>query len=697
MKRIFLFFIFAILWAIPASAQTNGTGPPSGSCQKGHLYTDNVTGLVYSCQIISGIGTWQSASPAAPGITGPPTTGLMARYDIPSTDSAAALTDSSGNGRNGTGTDGTAPTIGSAANCGGLICGGAGSSQLPASLNTALSIGLYMTLNPPLGAGFYAPVMGNGNHTNNNFAGILITRGNGQGTQEFNILQTDGNNTLHGSLQQGFYGTGPLIYEMDTNDRLFLGTNEGGYNTAIATRASSAGNQTAGFFQLCGNAANDGPPVATRMTGTIWNAYFYDHVLNAAERSQLVSWFDISNAARGQVPSLLTTATGNQLSIVGDSLSMGFSITTGWPNLMTLNTAYTIDNSAQNSNQMQFNIPAPAYVSDFFFVPSATNNLEMVWEGTNDIAVSSRTPAQVISDTTNFVRSRQALGYKTIVSSMIDRTGQSANKDTLDGLWLNNWQTMGNVRFVDLASDANLGADGANANAVFFLSGIHVTQAGEDNDVTPMQQYAANAVTGNLTWPQATTYTTGAAAAVATTAGSESGNTITITFAATPANCQIGNLITLAGITAGSGTATGYNSTAANGAGLGGFLILTRSATQITAFDATTGLGAISVQGTGGCPQEQDADVFAILGGSAAAPNHTLEPCEGRSGQPVYRMITNTNASPWTITGFNSETINGGASFTTPVAAGTNHPVVQLKSIPNAYASSGCTWQASLQ
>lgn len=672
----------------PAGVVLSGTAVPTGTCTPGALYTITSTGVLYGCNN----GSWATAGAAVAGATGPPTTGLMARYDIPATDSAAALTDSSGNGRNGTGTDGTPPTI--AAVTGGLVCGGAGAAKLPAALNSALSIAVYMKMNPGQSVTFQAPVLGNGNGTANNAIGILLRQSQWVNNNA-NLISTFANGAFKSNTITDGYGTGPIIFTMDTVDHIFMGNGlESAYN---GTNAASAGIQTVGFYQLCGNAINNGAGAVTRMTGTIYNAYFYDHVLSTVELAQLTQWLNSSNASRAVPLTLNTTATGNQIVISGDSISAGVSVTTAWANLLTLNQTYTINDVAQNANQMSFQVGNPTYITDQFFVPTAQNNLLINWLCTNDLVGGGRTGAQCLQDTSTFLRPRRALGWKTIIISMVDRTGASASKNTMDGLWLNNWNQIADG-FVDVASDVNLGADGANANVVFFTAGVHPTQTAEYNDVTPMIQHGVNALYGNTNAATAVTYTTSAAAAVATTAVTESTNTVTVTMTATPANCQVGNLAVVAGVTAGSGTATGYNSTSANGAGLLGWLILTRSATQITYYDATTGLGAASGQGTVVCPQEQDADVYAILGGSAAGPSHTLQPCEGRSGQTIYRQITNTNATPWVITPWtSSETINGGATFTTPVAAGTNHPIVALKAIPNAYASSGCTWQASLQ
>lgn len=657
----------------------------------------------FTCYGANGQVTIQSAPCSAasggtptPGVTGPPATGLMARYDIPASDTAAALTDSSGNGRNGTGTVGTAPTIG--ASVGGLVCGAAnGASILPASLNTAQSIALYLTANAPVPAvsGFEAlGVWGNGNGAASNSIGLLISPDSVTGitNNNINVIWTWGNNNQKNTAFQGFWGTAPVIFTMDTTDHVYTNGTEASYGQTGA----SQGLQTAGAYQLCGGAAGSGAGVQTYdQNMTIYEALFYDHVLTALERNQLNAWLVSQGTTRGAPPSLTNSGfgTGYMMHGQGDSLMTGNTAKPFYGN-WTLNQAYTMNMRGIAGMTTALMLNDPAYSMGIDFSPSALDNLMIYDLGTNDCP-NSVTAATTVGNSANQLRYWAALGGRSLWISMISRgAGNDACEQAITALMRTTWQnTPGVARLVDWQSDAALGATGASASAVFFQGdSLHPSEAGVANDETWMVQYAVNAANGNLNWSTAATYTTAAAAAVATTALSESGNTVTVTFAATPANCQAGNLIVITGV-----TAAGYNTTSANGFGLGGALILTRSATQVTYWDNTTGLSAATVQGTGVCPQEQDADVYAILGGSATTPSHTLQPCEGRTGQPIYRRITNTTSN-WVLTPWNSsETINGGATMNTPTASATNHPVVKLVSIPNAIGTGGCTWQASLQ
>jgi hypothetical protein len=268
-------------------------------------------------------------------------------------------------------------------------------------------------------------------------------------------------------------------------------------------------------------------------------------------------------------------------------------------------------------------------------------------------------------------------GAQCMVATMMSRGTADAAKDLLNSAIYAIWSTFADA-LADIASDPNLGADGAYSNTTYFQSGgLHSTQFAVDNDQVPIFQRAVNRLYGNKSWTTATTYTTGASSAVATTAVTESTNTVTVTFSATPSNCQVGNTMTLAGI-----TASGYN---------GNYTILTRSSTQVTVYNVSGLTSPATVQGTGVCPEQQDTDVYTILGGTATSPSFTLESCMGYTAQNLFLKNENTT-SPWVITPFGSETIDGASSLTMPSASSGDYPVVILQSQLISTSAAGCNW-----
>jgi GDSL-like Lipase/Acylhydrolase family len=622
-------------------------------------------------------GVWEVrlTPTTTPGLTGPPTRGLIARYDILSTDAAASLIDTSGSNNNGTGTVGTTPTIGST---GGLVCSGSGASKLPAALNNATTIGLYLTTTPPSTSQLGSPLFGNGNLTTSNAVGLFFgTQADGTYDTATNLVGVAGAGGGNTSTWSSFWGTGPIVWTRDTGDHIFL---NGGEPALLGARGASVGLQTVGFFQLCGTAAGSGwaGGTATYMpaANTIWSAYFYSVVLNAAEIQQLNAWLVNTNTARGApiASKYGSSAAANLLFALGDSITLGTGASTPWPARSTFNSTWTaVNRGISGATALNWSL-FPQYNLSDYFVPTAGNNLAVIWLGTNECS-NGTTPATAWTYLQSIARTWNNLGGKSIFVTMISRTGQDTCKNNLNALIRGGWaNTPGVVGLADVAADTNLGADGDSASASFFNGdGIHPLQNSVDNDETPVIQRAVNRFTGNTNFSSAVTYSSAAAAAVATTAGTESVKTATITFSATPANCQVGNTIVIAGT-----TPAGYSNPL-------GWTILTRSATQVTFTTTSSGLGNITVQGTGVCPQQQDADEYEIL--NFGAGNHTLESCVGFTGQNIY--IRNINGSASTLVPFASETITGAGATPTTLAANTT-AILQSQLI--SASAAGCNW-----
>lgn len=626
------------------------------------------------------------------GVTGPPENGLIARYEIPSTDSAAALTDSSGLGNNGTGTVGTAPAIG--AN-GGVVCNGVGAVMLPASLNSAQTIAIYATIgNQGFANSDFWPVGGSViAHsvaiTVDSFGGIV---GAGADSTAFNlnIVGSKGNGGTTGSRSNsGMLGTGSIILSMGaTNDHVYINGSEiSYYSNSIGP--TSAGNQTSGNFQICGSAASGYMPNAT-----IWKVFIYNRPLSSSEAAQLNTWLatQATNSAVNP-PSNVNPSVANSsiLFVQGDSIESGRNGTFIPPAPVAVlngnpSPQYTVIERGIGGAEANWLTQSPATITGNYYNPIAQDNLMVLDLCTNDVGGGGRTTAQCMQSLSQIAKTWTNLGGRYLLTSLRSYTGHDSNAQSLNTAQLQNWRAMGAIGYVDYMSDANLGATNAYQNTLYFFDGTHPSQHGFYNDLTPIFQRAVNRANGHLDWGSATTYTTGAPAATAITAASETGNTMTFTSTLNP---PVGACVIVTGV-----TPAGYNSPTTGGC----WYVITTSSTNFTVWNGTTGLGAGTVFGSASVPLQKDLDVYFILGGNAAAPNFSLESCEGYSGQSLFAMVTNTNASPWTITPFkSSETINGGTTFTAPVASAANHPVVELKSIPNATGTGGCTWHASLE
>jgi|HubBroStandDraft_4_1064222.scaffolds.fasta_scaffold00050_60 hypothetical protein len=656
MKR-YLFAIVVTLFGCVAWAQVpNGAyGPSSGG---GGSSTTSV-----------------SAVPGFPGVTSVPiTSGLIAEYRILPTESPAALVDYSGNGNNATGTAGVAPTI--IPVTGGISCPGTGGVVLPAGLNSALTIIAFIGYQLPSVSTDSAILSG----STFNIA-FDINSGGGAPILGQGILRTVKPGLAVTQAYASALGTNVVAVTMGTTDVLYLnGVAVPDYTTGPGT---SAGLQSSGAWQICGAGA-------LYYTGQIYYMALYNRVLTAAEIAG-DSKFILSAMANRNVPqSLQSSVVGNTYTCVGDSITVVNGAPLSWCNNMPgmTNGSWTTFNFGLAGRTAQSESTAAKIDNDLYMrQPANGRSIINIFEGINDFA-TPKTGTQIIEYLMNWCRGRKNSGYdRVFMVSMISNTLYDAGKDVLDPLERQYWRGCFDG-FTDLGGTLGLGADGQSATGFFQVDHIHPTQQSVLNIMAPLIQRTFNDLYAAQDFSTGNTYTTTATVPATITAATEATNTMTFTVANTfsPGQCAI-----VTGV-----TPAGYNSTTAN-LTMGCWFILTASSSAFTAYNGTTGLGAGTIFGTAVVPQELDVDVYATLGGSAVTPIHTLQTCQGRTGQPIYRRITNST-SPWTITPFlSTETIDGGATFTAPLATSTNWPIVKLESVLVSAAAAGCTWKASLQ
>lgn len=615
----------------------------------------------------------------------PVTSGLIAQYAFTDNSGSSAL-DSSGNGNTATlGSAGNAPTwIG--APTGGLQFGSTNVLTYPAAVSSAKTMQLFYSFQTSQSTASQQVLLANGSYflelaNNACWQGSLAVNCS---SQDYGSTQLYPNTTgipwvaltMNGA---GLFTFTPGFAASSNFDEYFLNSTQwirGGQTSRSGDAGGGtfvSGSTIAGFSYF----------------GQLYYALFYNRRLTSQEIKQNSNVVNQIMANRGITPPGLgnTYVADNQFIADGDSITFGICQgcggTTGNPysNYIFLsNGTWKLNNIGVSGRSMTQAAPsAPVGVIPAIML-GAQKKAVLVDMGTNDFAALSLATPAIMDATVSYCAQVRAAGAKCVVGTMLSRSAQDANKNLLNTQLRLLWPTFADG-LADFAADPNLGADGANANTTWFATDLtHLTVQGYANAMAPVAQRAVNRLYGNLDFNSAATYTTAATAAVATTAGSQSTNTITVTFGAAPANCQAGNQIVIAGV-----TPAGYNGT---------WQILTRSATQVTYYAFATGLGAITVQGTGVCAQEQDADVYAILGGSAAGnPSHTLMSCIGRTGQNIYRKNTNTT-SAWVLTPFqSSETIDGATSLTMPTAASGNFPVVVLQAQLVSATAGGCTWK----
>lgn len=665
--------------------ETPGIPPPAGTGPQTFSVAITITGASQSVS-----GTLSAAAPALSKTSGgvnpatptsalPEQAHLIGAYWLMPTESACNPTDYSGRGNNGIGCVSNTPA--QLAGTGGLSCVWNGTAvKLPPALNSAKTIAVFVVATGLINA-YQAPIAGNGNGAQGHFIGLNINNvypGLGStgwthalGTTSF-FDKTGATGTL------GFLGnaspTFPSLFTLVSDpsfDVMYLNDGQIGQSTS----AGSQGAQDRGNYQLCGTAAFSGYSQNSYFNGKLYAAFLWDVELTATEVASASTTVNNAMQARGLSLACGTASqswcsiTNPYVAVYGDSLTSGIDAT-----------GLTFSNAPQPPTLLNGALSGQPLGTSLFLNTSSIckgniaantpGNIFGVWSGTDDSG--NPTGSSLTGYLITMAQTCHAAGSQFVAGTMIDRTTEEARKNDYDANILANANQFDAI--ADFAAWANLGADGASTNATNFPDGTHPAQFLNYNEIIPTWQAAFNHIYGAKGFSTATTYGSAAAAATATTAGSETGNIITLTFAATPANCQKGSLIVTAGI-----TPAGYNSD--SGAGRpAAWQILSRTATQVTFYTGATGLGVITVQGTGVCPAQQDHDTYAIL--NFGAGNWTLQPCELWAGLTVH--IKNTNAAGSTLVPFGSETIDNAT-----VAA---HSQAAIQSVRGSTAAAGCQW-----
>lgn len=447
------------------------------------------------------------ANAVVPGVI---KSGLLAEYRM-SEGSGTVLTDSSGNGNNGTlGAGAAAPSW--ISRTGGLtfVQANAQIVTLPAALNSALTIMLF--------TGFQATGAFASNTVNSPVGGNSVTHGIHLFIQQANpAFGYGGQNqvvteafSFTGGLtanRQPCIGINSLALVMDTLDHIYVNGVEA---SNYLDDAANANQQTAGAYQLGGGQAS------WAFQGNIYYAVFYNRALSQNEIIQNHAVITAALYNRGVIleTSSITDAT-NTLVVDGDSITV-----LGWPASMVLNSFNTppaVWVTAYGGTSLQYPlvasldillVPDAATVIDPYFESRAGQNAVFIFAGTNDIAAGA-TAAQVHTALGAYCKARQTVGWKVFVATMLSRGGFDAGKNAYNDLIRANWTTYADA-LVDFAAIPQLGADGAFANLTYFQAGgLHPTPAGEAL-LSSTAQIAINRFYGNTNYTTAITHTSSA-------------------------------------------------------------------------------------------------------------------------------------------------------------------------------------------
>lgn len=146
----------------------------------------------------------------------------------------------------------------------------------------------------------------------------------------------------------------------------------------------------------------------------------------------------------------------------GDSLTQA-GLNLPWTQFISL-PGIAINNRALDGSTIVNRLALyPANIAPFY--RGNPHDTVSIWCGTNDLAGTGATPAQVYANLTAYVQAAHATGFKVIIATMISRAGFDALKNQLNALILAN--TAGADYVVDF-TQTPLGIDGGYANPLYF-------------------------------------------------------------------------------------------------------------------------------------------------------------------------------------------------------------------------------------
>ena len=191
---------------------------------------------------------------------------------------------------------------------------------------------------------------------------------------------------------------------------------------------------------------------------------------------------DLKKSLRAQDYLTGAQATGPRIVAVGDSHTVGSGATAPYTSLITYPTwhgqSFTVSNIGVGGRTVQ-DMSRLAYSNlNPLFANESGLNIAVVWGGINDITLGD-TPENSFSYLSAFCRRLRGLGWRVVVCTLISRNGFNTERNLFNGYVRERWPSFADA-LVDLAANANIGADGAYTNATYFqaVGQTHLTDAG---------------------------------------------------------------------------------------------------------------------------------------------------------------------------------------------------------------------------
>lgn len=259
--------------------------------------------------------------------------------------------------------------------------------------------------------------------------------------------------------------------QVSTTDRFFVD----GIEQSYTATGASGGLQTSSNYVIGRN--NFSQP--GYYDGKLY--YFVGWAAQPTASQIQAASYTISNAAAVKgVQTQPTSNLGPNISFIaaGDSITDGFGATTPWTANMTTVGGYNIVNdgfygiSAQSQmGQMRWR--------DGPLCSGYYKSIDLIFAGTNDVA-NGNNAGNVIGYLMSYANQAVKAGCVPMIATMLSRTGQDSNKNSLNAFIRQNAIAGGYV-VADFASDPHLGCDGCSANTTYFnVDAVHPTQTGQN-------------------------------------------------------------------------------------------------------------------------------------------------------------------------------------------------------------------------
>ena len=162
--------------------------------------------------------------------------------------------------------------------------------------------------------------------------------------------------------------------------------------------------------------------------GTINYGLFYSDVKSAKDVLNISNYINahVSTRSGYPVPTINSSST-SQLVLVGDSIIAGFNAGgTFLQNQIVTNSTYLISNFGIAGMSAASTAALGSERHLQIYAANAVSNKLIIEPGTNDVCVIGHTPAQAWSDIEKIGLAAKAVGFKTILSTMISRDNCSA-------------------------------------------------------------------------------------------------------------------------------------------------------------------------------------------------------------------------------------------------------------------------------